>query len=107
MHFLQGCGDYAGKALELYFKNENHIVWIDGEYAVSSPDLICTIDPDTLTPLRTDDVEEGTRMEVYQKPCNPILRDKEIRKYMEPRYFGFDIEYREIEQSTPEKGEER
>lgn len=106
-HFLQGCGDYAGKALEMYFKNENHIVWIDGEYAVSSPDLICTIDPDTLAPLRTDDVEEGTGMEVYQKPCNPILRDKEIRKYMEPRYFGFDIEYREIEQPTPEKGEER
>lgn len=95
-HHMDGEAEYEGKHLKMYFKNETHIVWIDDEYKVSSPDLICTIEPDTLQPLRTDDIEVGTRIAVYQKACNPILKDESIKKYIEPKYFGFDIEYKEI-----------
>lgn len=95
-HYLEGEGEYAGHELKMYFKNETHIVWIDGEYKVSSPDLICTIEPDTVVPLRNDDIVEGTKIAVYQKPCFPILKDERIKKYIDPQYFGFDIDYKEI-----------
>lgn len=95
-HYLEGEGEYAGHELKMYFKNETHIVWIDGEYKVSSPDLICTIEPDTVVPLRNDDIVEGTKIAVYQKPCFPILKDGRIKKYIDPQYFGFDIDYKEI-----------
>ena len=71
-------------------------MWIDGEYIVSSPDLICTIEPDTLQPLRNDDIVEGTKIEVYQKACNPILKDERIQKFIDPQYFGFQIDYKGI-----------
>lgn len=96
MHYLDGEEEYQGKALKMYFKNETHIVWIDGEYIVSSPDLICTIEPDTLQPLRNDDIVEGTKIEVYQKACNPILKDERIQKFIDPQYFGFQIDYKGI-----------
>ena len=95
-HYLEGEGEYAGHELKMYFKNETHIVWIDVEYKVSSPDLICTIEPDTVVPLRNDDIVEGTKIAVYQKPCFPILKDERIKKYIDPQYFGFDIDYKEI-----------
>lgn len=96
MHYLDGENEYEGQKLEMYFKNETHLVWIDGEYKVSSPDLICTIEPDTLQPLRNDDIVVGTRISVFQKPCKEILRDESIKKYIEPKYFGFDLNYKEI-----------
>ncbi|MEG1067739.1 MAG: DUF917 domain-containing protein [Anaerovoracaceae bacterium] len=96
VHILEGKDEYEGKKLEMYFKNETHIAWIDGEYIVSSPDMICTIEPNTLAPLRNDDIIEGTEIEVYMLPCDPILKDKNIIKYLEPKYFGFDIEYKGI-----------
>lgn len=95
-HYMDGEAEYEGKKLKMYFKNETHIVWIDDEYIVSSPDLICTIEPDTLQPLRNDDIEVGTKISVYQKACNPILKDESIRKYIEPRYFGFEMDYKPI-----------
>lgn len=95
-HYLKGENQFEGKELKMYFKNETHIVWIDGEYKVSSPDLICTIEPDLLMPLRNDDIIEGTKIAVFQKPCNTILKDEKIKKYIDPQYFGFDIEYKEI-----------
>ena len=96
MHFLDGEQEYTGHKLKMYFKNETHIAWVDEQYVVSSPDLICTIEPDTLAPLRNDDIKEGTRVEIYQKACRDVLRDESIKKYIDPRYFGFDIDYREI-----------
>lgn len=96
IHHLQGTGEYEGDVMEIFFKNEHHIVWKNGTYIVSSPDLICTIEPESLKPLRTDDIIEGTQIDVYQKACNPILKEYDIRKYIEPKYFGFDLDYKEI-----------
>lgn len=95
-HYMNGENEFEGQKLKMYFKNETHIVWINDKYIVSSPDLICTIEPDTLQPLRNDDIVEGTRIAVYQKGCFPILKDESIKKYIDPKYFGFDIEYKEV-----------
>lgn len=96
IHTLKGIQNFEGHELKMYFKNETHIVWIDGEYKVSSPDLICTIEPNLIKPLRNDDIIEGHEIEIYVSGCNPILKSEQVIKYLEPKYFGFDIEYKEI-----------
>lgn len=96
IHTLKGIQDFDGHELKMYFKNETHIAWIDGEYIVSSPDLICTIEPNLIKPLRNDDIIEGDDIEIYVASCNPILKAEQVIKYLEPKYFGFDIEYKEI-----------
>lgn len=96
IHYLQGTGKYENDTMDIFFKNEHHIVWKNGSYIVSSPDLICTIEPESLKPLRTDDIVEGTKIDVYQKACDPILKEDDIRKYIEPRYFGFELDYKEV-----------
>lgn len=95
-HTLIGTRKFENHELKMYFKNETHIAWIDGEYVVSSPDLICTIEPNIIKPLRNDDIVEGNEIEVYVLGCNPILKSKKVIKYLEPKYFGFDIDYKEI-----------
>ncbi|MEA4986475.1 MAG: DUF917 domain-containing protein [Anaerovorax sp.] len=96
IHTLEGIDEYDGKQLKMYFKNETHIAWIDEEYVVSSPDLICTIEPNEIKPLRNDDIVLEQEIEVYILPCDPVLKDKKIIKYLEPKYFGFNIDYKPI-----------
>lgn len=96
IHTLDGLDDFVGKQLKMYFKNETHIVWIDEKYIVSSPDLICTIDPNKIVPLRNDDIALENEIEVYMLPCDAVLKDEKIIKYLEPKYFGFNIEYKPI-----------
>lgn len=95
-HTLSGTQDFAGKELKMYFKNETHIAWIDGVYFASSPDLICTVEPNIMKPLRNDDIKVGNEIEVYVAGCDPVLKTEKVIKYLEPRYFGFDIDYKEI-----------
>lgn len=96
IHTLKGTQDFEGHELKMYFKNETHIAWIDDEYIASSPDLICTIEPNLIKPMRNDDIIEGDEIEVYVTSCDPILKVDKVIKYLEPKYFGFDINYKEF-----------
>ena len=33
-------GEFAGHVLKVWFRNENHVSWLDGEPWVASPDLM-------------------------------------------------------------------
>jgi DUF917 family protein len=50
-HTLEGSGPWAGRSLRMWFRNENHVSWLDGEPWVASPDLIRFCDPATSEPL--------------------------------------------------------
>jgi len=42
-----GTGDFEGHDLKIWYKNENHISWLDGKPFVTSPDGINVVDPET------------------------------------------------------------
>jgi len=92
-HIIGGENEFKGNQLKIFFKNENHIAWKNEKYLVSSPDLICCIEPNQIKPMRNSEIEEGTHLEVYAFPCPPILREPKILKWLNPKYFGFDLEY--------------
>jgi uncharacterized protein len=98
---LKGTNDFAGHTYKLYLKNENVASWFDGKPDATAPDLICNLDPksgDTIFgqglgayPMNADVVMIGI-------PNDPMWRTAKGLEVMGPRHFGFDFDYRPLDQ---------
>ena len=42
---IAGADGFKGHTLKVWFKNENHISWLDDKPYVTSPDMICLLSP--------------------------------------------------------------
>jgi DUF917 family protein len=95
------CADHR---LRLWFKNENHIAWLDNRPLVTSPDLIMTVDRQTGEPFTNTDLSEGQDVAVLAAPAPELLRTSAAVAVLSPRYYGFDIPYVPAEQSLGPQG---
>lgn len=89
---IDGTGKFKNKQLKLWFKNENHIAWLDNVVHVTSPDLISIMDKLTTMPLSNNQLSEGLNIIVIATPAHSAWHNKEALKLLEPRYFGFDFD---------------
>lgn len=94
---LRGTGDYAGHTMDIWFKNENHVSWLDGRPFVCSPDLIVVVDRETGEGITNTDLDAGTRVAVVGVKGLEAFRSERGLAAAGPRYFGFDIDYIPIE----------
>lgn len=99
---LEGIGDYAGKTMEIIFKNEAMLAKIDGQVVAVFPDLICMLDPETGKGIMTANIKPGTKMVVLGAPAHQRLReclkDKIGREAFSPARYGFPkVKYEPIE----------
>jgi len=95
---INGTGEFESKQFRIYFKNENHITWLNGKPYVTSPDSIEVVDAHTGEPLTNTDIAVGMEIAVITIP-NPIYRTEERIKILGPSHFGFnDIQYRPMEE---------
>jgi DUF917 family protein len=60
--------------------------------------LICLLDLETGQPITTEQMRYGFRIIVFGLPCNPQWRSKHGLELVGPGYFGYDKEYRPIEE---------
>ncbi|MBM3133737.1 MAG: DUF917 domain-containing protein [Chloroflexi bacterium] len=97
-HHLRGIEEYAGEKFDIWYKNENHICWKNGEVYVTSPDLICIVDLETGEAKATYYVSAGQRVAVIGVKANPLHRTKKGIEVLGPRHFGFDCDYVPIEE---------
>jgi DUF917 family protein len=97
-HVLEGTGDFAGRTLEVWFRNENHVTWLDGEPWIASPDLIEFCDPGTGEPLVNTYLELGQEIAVVGRRRRHQFDSPAGLAALGPRHFGFDIEFRGIEE---------
>lgn len=97
-HVLRGEGDFAGHELEIWFKNENHLAWMDGRPVAMTPDLICVVDAETGRPLQNSSISEGDHIGVIGIRSRPQFRTASALKVMNPEHFGFDLDYVPIEE---------
>ena len=96
-HILAGLGDHAGHEVKLWFKNENHVSWFDGEPWVSGPDVLELVDLDNGEPVVNSFAEEGQRVGLMGiRRCEQFSGDAGIAA-LGPRHWGFDWDYRPIE----------
>ena len=91
---LEGFGSSAGKMASVDFQNENLIVRSGGKLLAVVPDLIVLVDVDSGEPLTTEVLRYGFRAEVLVLPPSPILTTPEAIRFVGPRAFGYDVDYR-------------
>jgi uncharacterized protein len=100
-HQLTGEGSDAGHTCKVWYKNENHIVWIDEKPYVSSPDIIALVDSATGEAYPNGVMAEGLHVAVIGTPVSDAAyRSDEGISILEPRHFGFDIPYVKIEDAV-------
>ena len=76
---IEGVDADRGAAAEIGFKNEYLIAKIDGEVALTVPDLITLVESETGIPVSTDIVRPGLRVTVLGLPASPLLDRKSTR----------------------------
>lgn len=94
---LEGVEEYKGKSCAVNFQNENLVASVDDQVLATTPDLICLVDLENITPVTTDAIRYGKRVLVLGLKCDSQWRTKIGIDTVGPRYFGYDIDYIPIE----------
>jgi len=79
--------------LVLDVKNEFLIARSEDRVLVSVPDLITVVNDETSEPINAERLRYGQRVSVLAIGCPPMLRTPEALAVVEPRAFGFDLDY--------------
>ncbi len=96
---IQGTGAYAGKGLDVWFKNENHVTWLNDKPWVCSPDLVTLAYKDSGLGTTNTLIDKGDEIvAVGMKGLESFRTEFGLNEAAGPRYFGFDIDYVPIEE---------
>jgi DUF917 family protein len=90
---LEGLDDCKGHRFELAFQNEFAVGWLDGDPAVTTPDLICVMDTVSGEAVGTEVLRYGQRVKVIALPAPPVLLTPKGLEHVGPRAFGYDLEF--------------
>jgi hypothetical protein len=93
---IEGTGKFKGHTMKIFFKNENHITWLDDQVYVTSPDIIEVVQLKTAEPITNTELKEGDSVAVIGAK-NEKYRSKEGIELIGPKHYGYDIEYVPIE----------
>jgi DUF917 family protein len=94
---IQGEGDFSNQRMRIWFKNENHVTWIDEKPYVTSPDLITMVNAETGEPITNTVAALGMKVAVIGIKAPGALRTPEALSVLAPGFFGFSIPYTPIE----------
>ncbi|MCV2438601.1 DUF917 domain-containing protein [Paucibacter sp. DJ2R-2] len=100
---LQGLDDNAGQRLQLQFQNEFLMARTDEAVLCTTPDLIVLVDLETGEPITAEQARFGLRAAVLGLPCVPAWRTPEAIALVGPRYFGYDHDYKPVEQTVMDR----
>ena len=96
---LSGIGDYEGQTLAVWFKNENHVTWLNGQPWICSPDLVTLAYKESGLGTTNTLIKEGDEIvAVGIKGLESFRTEFGLNEAAGPRYFGFDIDYVPIEE---------
>lgn len=96
--WIKGSGKWASHSLRYWFKNENHISWLDDQPLVTSPDLIAVVDQGTGEGKINTYIDSGDQVAVIGIKGPEAFRSERGLGGAGPGYFGFDINYVPIEE---------
>ncbi len=96
-NYLEGRGEFNGHTFVVWFKNENHITWLDGNPYVCSPDLVTLAYKESGAGTTNTLIAEGDEIVAVGIKGLESFRSEFGLACAGPRYFGFDIDYVPIE----------
>jgi len=95
--YVDGEDGFSGDTFKIWIQNENIISWKNDKIYVTVPDSINIIDDTKNMPLLNPDAKVGDRISIFAlKSFNPWRTEKGMEVFG-PKFFGYDIEYRPIE----------
>lgn len=94
---IDGIENYRGQKLAIHFQNENLVTILGKDVVASVPDIITVVDEVLGFPITTEHLWYGTRVIVIGIPCNELWRTPKGLELVGPRYFGYNIDYKPIE----------
>lgn len=94
---LEGIEGHKGGNMAVHFQNENLVAEKDGRVVAMTPDLICLVDFETLSPITTESLKYGKRVRVIGLPAHEKWRTAKGIETAGPKYFGYDYEYVPLE----------
>jgi len=98
---LEGVNEYEGSTYKIFVKNENIVTWLDDEIDAMSPDYIYNLNPET------GESDVGVGIGGYRVGSEVVMvgvraaeqwRSEMGVELMGPRHFGFDFDYKPIEE---------
>ncbi len=100
---IAGSGEFAGHSLKVWFKNENHVAWLDERPLATSPDLICLLNPQTGEGYSNTLLKAGDAVTAIGARGVEAFRSARGLAAAGPAHFGFDIPYVPIEQAMKKR----
>lgn len=100
-HEFTGSGTFVGQRFKIWFKNENHITWLNGRPYVTSPDIITVVEAETCEPTVNPDIAAGKEYVVIGMRAHEKFRSGKALEVVCPKHFNFDIDYKPIEDHVP------
>ena len=94
---LTGRGRFEGREFRIWYKNEYHISWLDGEPFITSPDALIMVHLADGEPAISYDFSVGDRVAVIGRRAHEMYRTERGVELLGPRHFGFEFEYVPIE----------
>jgi DUF917 family protein len=94
---IDGLRGDSGSQLFLEMQNENLVALRDGALVASVPDIITVVDTQSGEAVSTEILRYGQRVTVIAFPCDPLWRSDRGLSLVSPRAFGYDVDYRTIE----------
>jgi DUF917 family protein len=94
--------DRSRENLTIHIKNEYLVARAGERILASVPDLITILDYETSTPINAERLRYGQRVSVFGIGCPVFYRRPEALAVVAPRCFGFEFDYRPLEELAPE-----
>jgi hypothetical protein len=101
---LEGVDEFRENTFRWWFKNENHISWLNDRPFVTSPDVISVVDLKTGEPITNPRVKVGDVVAGIGVKGSEVFKTKKGLSVLGPKHFGFDIQYTPIEEIMKKKG---
>ena len=101
---IEGIDEFKGHTFKIWFKNENHISWLDEEPYVTSPDIIEVVQLKTAEPITNTDLQENEMVAVIGARNERYRTEKGI-EVVGPKHYGYRLEYIPIEARIKAGGE--
>jgi len=101
---VEGLGDFRGRHLDIWYKNEYLITWMDRKPYATCPDSICVLDassggglsawvPDLNTQIRRE-------VEALGFKADRLWRTDKGINLFGPKHFGYDVDYVPVEKAV-------
>ena len=92
---IKGRDIFSDSVLDIWFKNENLISWINNKPSITCPDLICITDL-SYNGMYNRDLKIGMEVVVFGFSADKLWKSKEGLNIFSPKTFGFNIDYSPI-----------